>query len=74
MNREQILATPSMPLASPSYPHGPFRFVNREYFIVAYESDPEAIRAAVPEPLIPDASNTVYYEWIRMPDSSGFGD
>ena len=74
MNREQILATPSMPLASPSYPHGPYRFINREYFIVAYESDPDAIRAAVPEPLVPDPENVVYYEWIRMPDSSGFGD
>jgi acetoacetate decarboxylase len=74
MNREQILATPSMPAASPSYPYGPYRFINREYFIVAYESDPDAIRAATPEPLVPDPSNTVYYEWIRMPDSSGFGD
>lgn len=63
-----------MPAASPSYPHGPYRFVDREYFIVAYESDPKAIRAAVPEPLKPVPENLVYYEWIRMPDSSGFGD
>jgi acetoacetate decarboxylase len=74
MNREEILNTPSMPLASPSYPHGPYRFVNREYFIVVYESDPAAIRAAVPEPLEPGPENLVYYEWICMPDSSGFGD
>jgi acetoacetate decarboxylase len=74
MNREQILAVPSMPAASPSYPRGPYRFINREYFIVTYESDPDAIRAAVPEPLVPDGSNSVHYEWIRMPDSSGFGD
>jgi acetoacetate decarboxylase len=74
MNREQILDLPSMPAASPSYPHGPFRFVDREYFIVAYESDREAIREAVPEPLEPVPEGVVYYEWIRMPDSSGFGD
>ncbi|HTT08463.1 MAG TPA: acetoacetate decarboxylase [Gammaproteobacteria bacterium] len=74
MNREQILKTPSMPAASPSYPAGPYRFINREYLIVAYQSDPEAIRAAVPEPLAPDGSQTVLYEFIRMPDSSGFGD
>lgn len=73
MNRKQILALPSMPAASPSYPLGPFRFVNREYFIVIYESDPDAVREAVPEPLVPQGSR-VLYEWIRMPDSSGFGD
>jgi len=74
MNRKDILKLPSMPAASPSYPFGPYRFVNREYFIVVYESDRAAIRAAVPEPLQPVPENLVYYEWIRMPDSSGFGD
>lgn len=52
---------------------GPYRFVGREYFIVIYESDPQAIRDMVPEPLVPDRSNQVFYEWIDMPDSSGFG-
>ena len=73
MNKSEILALPSMPAASPSYPRGPFRFVDREYMIIIYESDPEAIRRAVPEPLVPDPSNQVFYEWIKMPDSSGFG-
>lgn len=63
-----------MPLASPSYPRGPYRFIDREYLIVIYESDPEAIREALPEPLQPDGSNTVLYEFISMPDSAGFGD
>jgi acetoacetate decarboxylase len=63
-----------MPIASPSYPRGPYRFINREYFIVTYTSDPAAIREALPEPLEPDGSNHLYYEFIRMPDSSGFGD
>lgn len=74
MKIEEILRLPSVPLASPSYPRGPYRFVDREYLIVSYESDPVAIRAAVPEPLEPDGSNTVLYEFIKMPDSSGFGD
>ena len=74
MNREQILGLPSIPAASPSYPFGPYRFVDREYMIIAYESDPDAVRQAVPEPLVPTPESVVYYEWIRMPDSSGFGD
>ncbi len=74
MDKKQILSLSAMPPASPSYPKGPFRFVNREYMIIIYESDPEAIREAVPEPLVPDPSNQVFYEWIKMPDSSGFGD
>ncbi|MGF1462413.1 MAG: acetoacetate decarboxylase [Maricaulaceae bacterium] len=73
MTRDEILALPSMPPGNPSYPGGPYRFVDREYFIVVYESDPDAIRRAVPEPLAPDGSNTVLYEWINMPDSAGFG-
>jgi acetoacetate decarboxylase len=74
MKIEDILQQPSMPIAGPSYPPGPYRFVDREYFIVTYLSDPDAIAEAVPEPLVPDGSNTVLYEYIRMPDSSGFGD
>ena len=74
MKIPEILRQPSMPIAGPSYPAGPYRFVDREYFIVTYKSDPDAIREAVPEPLQPDGSDTVLYEFIRMPDSSGFGD
>ncbi len=70
MKREQILELPSMPAASPSYPCGPYRFVQREYLIVAHESDDGAIREAVPEPLEPAPGGVVYYEFIRMPDSS----
>src|SRR5260370_38909661 len=72
MTRAESLGSPSMPLASPSYPRGPYRFINREYLVVHYESDPEAIRAMLPEPLEPDG-NHVFFEWMKMPDSSGFG-
>jgi len=73
MKTADILNLASMPLASPSYPKGPYRFIGREYLIITYESDPEAIRAQLPEPLEPDGSNTILYEFIKMPDSSGFG-
>src|SRR5437868_10720228 len=74
MKAEQILKLPSMPAASPSYPMGPYRFINREFMIVTYETDKDLLRQAVPEPLEPNPENQVLYEWIRMPDSSGFGD
>lgn len=73
MNKDQILSLAGMPPGNPSYPFGPYRFVDRQYFNIVYESDPAEIRAMVPEPLEPDGSNTVVYEWIAMPDSSGFG-
>ena len=63
----------AMPVHNPSYPRPPYRYRNREYFVISYETDPEALRAAVPEPLRP-ADGLVHYEFIRMPDSSGFGD
>ena len=74
MNKKDILATPGMPAQAPSYPKGPYRFVNREYLIITYQSDAAAIRAAVPEPLKPAPGNLIAYEFIKMPDSSGFGD
>lgn len=65
----------AMPLTSPAYPPGPYRFVDREYLIITYRTDPAKLRAAVPEPLDFDAREAlVKYEFIRMPDSNGFGD
>ena len=63
-----------MPFHSPAYPEGPYRFINREYFFIWYKTDPEMIRQHLPAPLEPDGSDTVVFEVIRMPDSSGFGD
>ena len=62
----------AMPLTNPSYPRGPYRFVNREYLIVSYRTDGDALRAVVPEPL-QFTDPIVKYEFIRMPDSTGFG-
>jgi acetoacetate decarboxylase len=63
----------AMPLTNPAFPPGPYRFVNREFFIVAYRTDPDALRAVIPAPLA-FTDPIVKYEFIRMPDSTGFGD
>src|SRR5713101_2637419 len=63
----------AMPLTSPAYPIGPYRFCNREFLIITYRTDPDKLRALVPEPLEVDEP-IVKYEFIRMPDSTGFGD
>ena len=68
--RERAFA---MPLTSPAYPPGPYRFVHREFLNITYRTDPERLRAVVPAPLEVDGS-IVKYEFIRMPDSTGFGD
>src|SRR5215470_5870425 len=73
MRIEDVLDLPSMPLAGPSYPKGPYRFVDREYMIISYETDPEIVREQLPEPLQPVDTPLVHYEFIKMPDSSGFG-
>jgi acetoacetate decarboxylase len=61
----------AMPLTSPAFPPGPYRFVNREFLIITYRTDRSALEAVVPltfdEPI-------VKFEFIRMPDSTGFGD
>lgn len=63
----------AMPPSSPAFPPGPYRFVNREYFIIRYRTDLAALRQVVPEPL-ELIEPVVNYEFIRMPDSTGFGD
>lgn len=63
----------AMPLTNPSYPKGPYEFRNREYFIVTYRTDPVALANVLPEPLIAPEP-IVMFEFIRMPDSTGFGD
>jgi acetoacetate decarboxylase len=41
--------------------------------IVTYETDAQLLRSQLPEPLKPVEDSLVHYEWIKMPDSSGFG-
>src|SRR5580658_7704299 len=63
----------AMPLPSPAFPIGPYRFVNREFLIITYRTDPQKLREFVPEPL-QVGEPLVKFEFIRMPDSTGFGD
>jgi len=63
----------AMPLVAPAYPPGPYRFVDREFLTITYRTDPEALRRVVPAPL-EIREPLVKYEFIRMPDSTGFGD
>jgi acetoacetate decarboxylase len=68
--RERAFA---MPLTSPAYPVGPYRFYHREFFIITYRTDPRKLREVVPQPLEVEEP-LVKFEFIRMPDSTGFGD
>ncbi|HUI98003.1 MAG TPA: acetoacetate decarboxylase [Xanthobacteraceae bacterium] len=68
--RERAFA---MPLTSPAFPCGPYRFYHREFFVITYRTDPRKLRELVPEPLEIDEP-LVKFEFIRMPDSTGFGD
>ncbi|CAM3037278.1 acetoacetate decarboxylase [Legionella steigerwaltii] len=63
----------AMPLVSPAYPRGPYRFINREFLTITYETDMALLREVVPEPL-EVVEPLVKFEFIRMPDSTGFGD
>ncbi|HEY1613741.1 MAG TPA: acetoacetate decarboxylase [Rhizomicrobium sp.] len=74
MNESEVRAKAfAMPLTSPAYPPGPYRFINREFLIITYRTDPDKLRQLVPGPLEVDEP-LVRYEFIRMPDSTGFGD
>lgn len=68
--RQQAFA---MPITNPSYPPGPYRFIDREFLVIRYRTDLSALQAVVPAPL-EVAEPFVNYEFIRMPDSTGFGD
>lgn len=73
MRADEVLKNAfAMPLENPSFPPGPYRFVDREYLIITYRTSMEALKAVVPAPL-EILEPVVKYEFIRMPDSTGFG-
>ena len=41
----------AMPLNNPSYPPGPYRFIDREYMIITYRTDIDALQRLIPKPL-----------------------
>ncbi len=74
MNEDEVRKNAfAMPLTSPAYPPGPYRFIDREFLVITYRTDPDKLRALVPAPLVVEAP-LVKYEFIRMPNSTGFGD
>ena len=74
MNEQDVVKNAfAMPLTSPAYPKGPYRFVDREFLIITYKTDLAKLQAAVPAPLEVTEPH-VKFEFIRMPNSTGFGD
>ena len=73
MQLDDVRRAFAMPATSPAFPCGPYRFVRREFVVITYRTDLDALRAVVPEPL-EVVEPLVKYEFIRMPDSTGFGD
>ncbi|MFC5184685.1 acetoacetate decarboxylase [Actinomadura harenae] len=77
MKPEDLLRRPVPPLAAPPltaqpYPLRATRFADREYLNIVYRSDPDALRAAVPEPL-EIVEPLVRFEITHMGDVEGFG-
>ncbi|MGK5543577.1 acetoacetate decarboxylase [Streptomyces sp. URMC 127] len=72
MNRATILGTVSTPATAPAYAPVAARFTDREYLTIVYRTDPEALRAVVPEPLQVDEP-LVRFEVIKMADATAYG-
>jgi len=62
----------AMPMHNPAFPPGPYRFVDREFLIITYRTDPVVLEKMIPAPL-KMTEPIVKYEFINMPDSTGFG-
>ena len=60
----------AMPLTSPGFPRGPYRFVQREFVTITYRTDPKLLRAIVPEPLELGGARTLDVDT----DMSGIGE
>src|SRR5262245_21632570 len=49
----------AMPLNDPAYPRGPYKFYNREFVVITYRTEADALREVVPEPL--EVAGVRYY-------------
>ncbi|GAB2759420.1 acetoacetate decarboxylase [Salinifilum aidingensis] len=72
MTRDEVLQAVTTPLTAPAYPPVRPRFTDREYLNIVYRTDPDALRAAVPEPLEIDEP-LVRFEIMKMGDVTAFG-
>ncbi|MGV4925842.1 acetoacetate decarboxylase [Streptomyces sp. BHT-5-2] len=72
MKAEEVRQHVTTPLTSPAFAPMVPRFTDREYLNVVYRTDPDALRAVVPEPLRIDEP-LVRFEVMKMGDVSGYG-
>ncbi|GGN19395.1 acetoacetate decarboxylase [Streptomyces fuscichromogenes] len=73
MQADQILRSLNTPLTAPAYPFPSMTpWIDREYLNIVYRTDPEALRAIVPEPLTV-GEPLVRFEVMHMGDVSAFG-
>ena len=56
MTRDEILSASAMPLTSPSYPKGPYRFIGREYLLIHYSRIPRSFARLCRSPWSPTAT------------------
>lgn len=57
---------------NPAYIEAPNHFIDREYFVISYETSPEALSRILP-PGMTAPDSIVKYEFMHMPDATGFG-
>jgi acetoacetate decarboxylase len=69
---EDVRRQATTPLTRPAFPRSTARFTDREYLNIVYRTDPEALRAVVPEPLRIEEP-LVRFEIMKMNDVTGFG-
>ncbi|MEU6059126.1 acetoacetate decarboxylase [Streptomyces sp. NPDC047097] len=72
MRAEDVPRAAVTPLTRPAYAPVTPRFTDREYLNIVYRTDPEALRAVVPEPLQIDEP-LVRFEIMKMGDVTSFG-
>lgn len=72
MLKNEVIKHITTPLTAPAFPKGPYKFHNREYFNIVYQTDIDSLRKIVPEPLELDEP-LVRFEMMSMPDVSGLG-
>ncbi|MFC0435818.1 acetoacetate decarboxylase [Kutzneria buriramensis] len=72
MKASEVARRLATPLTAPAWAPVRSRFTDREYLNIVYRTDPEALRAVVPEPLEFDEP-LVRFEVMKMGDSTSFG-
>ncbi|MBP2471947.1 acetoacetate decarboxylase [Crossiella equi] len=72
MRIEDVRQRITSPLTAPAFPTVVPRFTDREYLNIVYRTDPEALRAVVPEPLVVDEP-LVRFEVVNMGEVSCYG-